>query len=91
MENTLKYNSELCVGCGMCVNVCPHAVFIIEDHKAKIINRDDCIECGACQLNCPVDAITVDSGAGCASAMIRAVLTGSKEPFCGCGSGSTIC
>jgi ferredoxin len=36
------------------------------------------MECGACQLNCPTAAITVDSGVGCASAMIGAALRGKK-------------
>jgi hypothetical protein len=41
------------------------------------------MECGACQVNCPTDAISVDSGVGCAAAMIRAALTGKKEVTCG--------
>jgi ferredoxin len=42
------------------------------------------MECGACQLNCPTDAITVDSGVGCATAMMIAAVKGKKEPTCGC-------
>jgi hypothetical protein len=41
------------------------------------------MECGACQLNCPTHAIAVESGVGCAAAMIRAALTGQKEATCG--------
>jgi len=49
------------------------------------------MECGACQLNCPTGAISVESGVGCAAAMIYAALTGKKEATCGktdssCGS-----
>ena len=35
-----------------------------------------CMECGACALNCPVQAIAVQSGVGCAWAMIGAALRG---------------
>jgi MinD superfamily P-loop ATPase len=38
-----------------------------------------CMECGACQVICPVQAIKVESGVGCAAAMIKAALTGKKE------------
>lgn len=82
-ENTLEYDEELCIGCGMCSNVCPHGVFEEDGKKAALKRKESCMECGACQLNCPVDAITVDSGVGCASAMIRAALRGSKEATCG--------
>jgi Pyruvate/2-oxoacid:ferredoxin oxidoreductase delta subunit len=27
LENTLVYTPELCNGCGMCVEVCPHTAF----------------------------------------------------------------
>jgi hypothetical protein len=43
------------------------------------------MECGACQLNCPTSAIAVDSGVGCAAAMIVAALTGKKECAASCG------
>jgi ferredoxin len=42
-----------------------------------------CVECGACQLSCPTGALVVDSGVGCAAAMIRAALRGRKEASCG--------
>jgi hypothetical protein len=40
------------------------------------------MECGACQVNCVSGAIKVESGVGCAHAMIHAALTG-KEVSCG--------
>lgn len=87
---TLQYNESKCNGCKRCTEVCPHAVFVISDKKAKITNRDLCMECGSCQNNCEQGAISVTAGVGCAEAIIRGMLTG-KEPTCGCDpeSGST--
>jgi ferredoxin len=41
------------------------------DRKAAVVAFDSCMECGACALNCPVRAIRVDAGVGCASGMIN--------------------
>lgn len=67
---TIRLDRELCTGCGLCAEVCPHAVFAPEGGKMSVVRRDACIECGACALNCPVKAIAVDAGVGCASGMI---------------------
>ena len=89
-ENTLRYDKTLCIGCGMCSEVCPHGIFVA-GRPATLSRPETCMECGACALNCPVGAIEVDSGTGCASAMIRSALTG-KEVTCGpdcCGPSSS--
>ena len=67
----------------MCSTVCPHAVFERTNGVVTLSKPENCMECGACQLNCPTGAITVDSGVGCAAAMIYAALTGKKEAICG--------
>ena len=61
---TLKLNAEQCIGCGICVQVCPHNVFSLNEGKAAILNKDGCMECGACAKNCLVSAIEVRSGVG---------------------------
>ena len=81
--NTLEYDAGLCNGCKMCTVVCPHAVFTMKDGVAQPVLAEACMECGACQLNCPQGAIKVDSGVGCAAAMIMAALTGKKKATCG--------
>jgi NAD-dependent dihydropyrimidine dehydrogenase PreA subunit len=81
--NTLTFNAARCINCGMCSTVCPHGVFIAGERIVQIIHPEACMECGACQRNCPVGAIEVDSGVGCATAMIYAALTGKAEPTCG--------
>jgi NAD-dependent dihydropyrimidine dehydrogenase PreA subunit len=80
---SLRLNREKCIGCGMCLEVCPHAVFDLQEKKANIVNRDACMECGACALNCPVEAIAVNANVGCARAVINAML-GRKSSACCC-------
>ncbi len=96
---TLAYDPAKCTGCGLCAEVCPHGVFVMEPARegapgavaegratqvrARLTDRDLCIECGACQANCRFGAIRVTSGVGCASAIIGGALRGT-EPTCGC-------
>jgi ferredoxin len=83
--NTLQYDPALCTGCAMCVAVCPHGVFAMNSHKARLAAGDNCMECGACQVNCAANAIVVQSGVGCAGAMIMAAIKGEKQATCSCG------
>ncbi|MCX6243419.1 MAG: mercury methylation ferredoxin HgcB [Bacteroidetes bacterium] len=87
---TLELDVTKCTGCRMCLVVCPHAVFGIENKRAVILNKDLCMECGACAKNCPEGAINVKSGVGCAAGIINGLLRGT-EPTCDCGEGSSSC
>jgi heterodisulfide reductase subunit A-like polyferredoxin len=72
--------------------VCPHAVFEIKAQKAFMTDKDACMECGACQLNCPVEAISVNAGVGCAEAIIRGALKGTEASCdCSCESSDICC
>jgi NAD-dependent dihydropyrimidine dehydrogenase PreA subunit len=83
-ENSLRLDGALCNGCRMCVEVCPHAVFDMLGKEAILADPASCMECGACRTNCATGAITVDSGVGCAAAMMIQSVTGRKEASCGC-------
>jgi NAD-dependent dihydropyrimidine dehydrogenase PreA subunit len=85
---SLALDADKCTGCGACMDVCPHNVFMMTDNKAFINLREACMECGACKLNCPAGAIGVNSGVGCAAAVIGGML-GNKSPSCGCGEEKT--
>ncbi len=84
---TVQIDREKCTGCRDCVIVCPQQLLAIENKKAVIVDRDLCMECGACMVNCEPEAITVDYGVGCASAIINGMLSGgnaSCESGCNC-------
>jgi NAD-dependent dihydropyrimidine dehydrogenase PreA subunit len=78
---TLELDEDLCTGCGMCVEVCPHAVFRLDADHAVLQDRDACIECGACVTNCEAGALQVEVGVGCARAVLA---TGPDAPDCSC-------
>lgn len=81
---TLKLDTEKCTGCGVCETVCPRAVFVLKDKKAVVSDLDACMECGACALNCPAKALSVNSGVGCAVAIINSALGRTGSDCCCC-------
>jgi NAD-dependent dihydropyrimidine dehydrogenase PreA subunit len=88
-ENTLHYHKDRCINCKRCTQVCPHGVFAEGSDHADLVRPEACMECGACALNCPVKAIEVQSGVGCAWGMISAALRGKDMDSgeCSCGGG----
>ncbi len=92
LENavTLQFDASRCNGCSMCVKVCPHAVFAVENRRAVLADRGACMECGACARNCAEGAIQVRAGVGCAAGVLAGLAAGT-QPACGCSEGSSGC
>lgn len=89
---SLRYYPERCINCTRCLQVCPHGVFAGGREGVELVRPASCMECGACALNCPVQAIAVQSGVGCAWAMIRAALRGKDmDTECSCGGEGSGC
>jgi nitroreductase/Pyruvate/2-oxoacid:ferredoxin oxidoreductase delta subunit len=55
---TTVIDGEKCIGCGLCVKVCPSRTLSMQDAKA-VVTGDRSIQCGHCAVVCPVDAVTV--------------------------------
>lgn len=56
-SDKLKINSEKCVGCGVCVRLCPMGNLSVDNKIATHQNR--CTMCYRCISNCPQQAITL--------------------------------
>ena len=51
--------TELCTGCGICVDSCPVSAMALEDSRS-VINYDECIGCNNCADACPETAVDLD-------------------------------
>ncbi len=57
----LSISDEDCIGCGLCVEMCPTTpgVFEMEDVTAAVKYSEVCELCMLCIENCPTSAITL--------------------------------
>jgi heterodisulfide reductase subunit A-like polyferredoxin len=51
-----EVDSELCTGCGICVDNCQLGAPVLNDGTVTI-NLDRCIGCGNCVVSCPSNAV----------------------------------
>lgn len=57
---TTVIDAEKCIGCGLCVKVCPSRTISMDGGKA-IVSGKRSLSCGHCAAVCPVNAITVQA------------------------------
>lgn len=55
----IKVILDKCVGCGLCLKVCPAQAIVLKDKKA-VIDLDKCTLCGACPESCKFEAIIIE-------------------------------
>lgn len=63
--SVFRYDLDKCIGCRMCLNVCPMDVFRYnyENKKSVIAYPENCILCGQCYFYCPAGSLALSSEA----------------------------
>ena len=64
----LTLKTDVCKGCGLCVDVCPKQVLILAPdvinkkghHPVTVAKPEACIGCAFCATMCPDTVITVE-------------------------------
>ena len=64
----VTFRTELCKGCGLCVNTCPKGIQAIDTGKinnkgyspAVMTDQEKCVGCAFCATMCPDCIITVE-------------------------------
>lgn len=64
----VTFATDICKGCGLCVNACPKGLLQISKdkinkkghHPAEITSQEECVGCASCAIMCPDCVITVE-------------------------------
>ncbi|MFH1397238.1 MAG: 4Fe-4S binding protein [Candidatus Omnitrophota bacterium] len=54
-------DEKLCIGCGVCVELCPKKILYIDEKsgKCKVTNESKCDRLRGCEKVCPMNAVKI--------------------------------
>ncbi|MCK4476803.1 MAG: 4Fe-4S dicluster domain-containing protein, partial [Methanophagales archaeon] len=58
IEGITAASDESCIGCGLCVDVCPYGALTLDEKENQVMVVEAiCKGCGTCAATCPVGAM----------------------------------
>lgn len=84
----LLYSPEHCIGCGACVQSCPHGAHRIEN-GIHLFDRKNCTDCGICAGHCYTEALEYCGESVSVEDVIKTVER-DREFYIGSGGGMTV-
>jgi heterodisulfide reductase subunit A len=57
--NTAQVDTEVCTGCGTCIQVCPYGAIDRNEDRKAVVTPVLCKGCGTCVATCPERAINI--------------------------------
>ncbi len=58
-EKKAKFDAGICIGCGVCSDICPNDAIDVVNGVATLIKPESCEGCGICEEICEQNAIKV--------------------------------
>jgi len=59
MNKIVIIDSDKCIGCNACVEICPNKILYIEDDICKVADESRCDKSKGCEKICPTGAIKI--------------------------------
>jgi NAD-dependent dihydropyrimidine dehydrogenase PreA subunit len=59
MNTIVKIDSDKCIGCGACVEICPNKILYIKDNVCQVSDEKKCDKSRGCERVCPTEAIKI--------------------------------
>ncbi|MFZ7101606.1 MAG: 4Fe-4S dicluster domain-containing protein [Peptococcaceae bacterium] len=55
-SNIIKVSND-CIGCGICIDLCPLNCLQMGEDNKPFLQYEECWYCGCCEIECPISCL----------------------------------